>query len=56
VFQFFVIIIIDVGYMSFHFAFIRDFALQQFKFICSVSSESLIILNVILTCKITERY
>lgn len=46
------IIIIDVEYKSFHFAFISDFILQ--KFICSTSPESLIILNVILTYKITE--
>lgn len=48
------IIIIDVEYKSFHFAFISDFTLQKFKFICSISPESLIILNVILTYKITE--
>lgn len=47
-------IIIDVEYKSFHFAFISDFTLQKFQFICSISPESLIILNVILTYKIAE--
>lgn len=51
VFQLFAIIIMDVGYTSFHFAFISDFTYKSF---CSISPESLIILNVILTYKITE--
>lgn len=52
VFQLYVIIVINVGYKFFHFAFISD--LISHKFICSISPGSLIILNIILTYKITE--
>lgn len=48
------ILIIDVGYTSFPFAVISAFTLQKFKCIRSISPEILIILNVILTYKITE--
>lgn len=50
--QLYVIIVINVGYKFFHFAFISD--LISHKFSCSISSGSLIILNIILTYKITE--
>lgn len=52
VFQLYVIIVINVGYEFFHFAFISN--LISHKFICSISPGSLIILNIILTYKITE--
>lgn len=52
VFQLFVIIKINVGYKFFHFVLISD--LISYKFICFISPGSLIILNVILTYKITE--
>lgn len=50
--QVYVIIVINVGYKFFHFAFISY--LISHKFICSISPGSLIILNIILTYKITE--
>lgn len=50
--QVYVIIVINVGYKFFHFAFISD--LISHKFVCSISPGSLIILNIILTYKITE--
>lgn len=48
------IIKIDVGYTSFHFASISDFIFEKFKFICSISPGSLTVLNVIVIYKITE--
>lgn len=50
--QVYVIIVINVGYKFFHFAFISY--LISHKFICSISPGSLIIRNIILTYKITE--
>lgn len=50
--QLYVITVINVGYKFFHFAFISN--LISHKFICSISPGSLIMLNIILTYKITE--
>lgn len=50
--QLYVIIVMNLGYKFFHFTFISD--LISHKSICSISPGSLIMLNIILTYKITE--